>query len=743
MAERQCQRVEADFTVVGAGIAGMIAAVSAARQGLRVALINDRPVPGGNASSEIGVAISGACHQSCNPSVYSKECGIMEELRNMITEYAASGGYGEFALLDAVFFDFLEREKNLVLYLNTTVMEVSEEKGEIISVRAYHSRSEQWFEFVSPLYADCSGDGILAFKAGARFRQGRDAKRDFGEFWAPEEGDSTTMGNTVFFEIEDMGHPVEYHRPAFAYDITQMEFMKWLDKKENFRSFGVSGKFWTLEIGGDRNIIKDNEEITMELRRLVFGIWDYVKNSGRYPNASNYALKRVYTMAGIRESRRFIGEYTLTETDIEEKRRFEDSVCIGGWPMDVHAPKGLYDEAPASHFIPVTSIYNIPYRCLYARDVKNLFLAGRNISATHIAMGSTRVMATCGCMGQAVGTAAALCAKESVNPGQVDIKALQRKLIADDQTIVGWSDCLAPELSKGWQVTASSEKICQAVREDKWISLDRNYGLSIPVQTERLDSVSVKVKNCGGKPEELSVDILEGRCRSSYLPEKRVKTVVVPVKAEHDGWLKLPLNAAPGEDGKVHFVLRKHPAFQICTSTERPLGVISHHYYTESEKRGYNHDSCPLAPACGYFAKDHKRIAPLCFCGLEPEQRLYRPENILNDYSRPYGQPNLWISAEGESQWISLHSDSPRRIEELQLLFDTGLDEEERRLEPAPTLVKSYSVEINGRVIYQKADNYYRLNRISLQENEVTDIRIRIESSHGGGEARIYALRLR
>ena len=735
--------VERDFTVIGAGIAGMFAAISAARRGLTVALVNDRPVPGGNASSEIGVGISGACHQIYNPSIYARECGLMEELRGRLTRYS-NGGYGRHALLDAVYTDMLTGEPNITVYYNTVVQDAAVQDGCITAVHGYHTKSDIWYDFVSPFYADCSGDGVVAFKAGAAYMQGRDSKADFGEFWAPEEANLNTMGNTLLFETEDMGHPVEFSPPDFAYDISKMDFIRWIDNPKNFRGFNIHGSHWTFEVGGHWDILKDSSKIAADLRCLIYGIWDYVKNSGKYPQAANYALKRVHTMEGTRESRRFIGDHILTENDIEQFVKFEDAVCIGGWPMDIHAPMGIYDPAPASHFIPVRSIYNIPYRSLYTRDVKNLFLAGRDISASHLALGSTRVMATCGCMGQAVGTAAAFCKQDGVYPAKVNVKALQAALIRDDQSIVGFCENLDPGLFEGWSIEASSEKICENPAATALSPLHWHTGISLPVVTETLESISLQLMNSTQGEEKLTVDVLCGSVLESYLPEEKIRTLEFTVPAGFDGWMPLRVDAPRGRDGKVHLVLRQNEALSVYTADTFPHSVITARYYTGDMREGYDHDTHPLDAACGYIGKDHKMagakyVPPLCFRDLVPAQPVYRAENVLNGYSRPYGAPNLWISAAGKGQWLRLHSDTPKRIEELQLIFDTGLNTEERRYFDAPELVKDFVLTVNGKT-FAVADNHDRLHRFMIGE-EVTDISLKILDTCGENAAHLYAVR--
>ena len=199
----------------------MIAAVSAARKGLKVALINDRSVPGGNASSEIGVVIQGSSHHGLNYSVYAKETGLIDELRSKLDYAVSYCGYDVAAVCDAVFLDFLYAEPNLTLYLNTVVTDVAMNEGEIAFVGAYQMRQDEKLKFVAPLYADCTGDAVIAYKAGADIAMGGEAQNEFGEKSADQKPQTWTMGNTLYFEIEDVGHPVTFVRPAFAHDVSK------------------------------------------------------------------------------------------------------------------------------------------------------------------------------------------------------------------------------------------------------------------------------------------------------------------------------------------------------------------------------------------------------------------------------------------------------------------------------------------------------------------------------------------
>ena len=213
-------KLKADLLVAGAGISGMCTAISAARKGLSVILINDRSVLGGNASSEIGVVIQGASHHGLNPAIYAKENGIIEEIRLRLAHYYNQGGYGKYAVLDAVFFDMIYNEENINLLLNTVVCECEMKDGLIDKVFAVHSVNSEKYEIKADIYVDATGNGTLAYEAGAEFMIGREGKDEFGEFWAPEKHDDFTMGNSIYFETEDTGKPCSFKAPDFAYDIS-------------------------------------------------------------------------------------------------------------------------------------------------------------------------------------------------------------------------------------------------------------------------------------------------------------------------------------------------------------------------------------------------------------------------------------------------------------------------------------------------------------------------------------------
>ncbi|PQP90132.1 FAD-dependent oxidoreductase, partial [Paenibacillus sp. AR247] len=395
------ETIRSDVTVVGGGLAGVCAAIAAARLGSQVVLVNNRPVLGGNSSSEVRVWVCGATAHGINR--YARETGIMGEL---FVENQYRNPEGNPYLWDLVILEAVRAEPNITLLLNTDVHEVEadgpEENRTIRSVTGWMMGSERRIRMESPVFLDCTGDGLVGFMAGARYRIGREAYREYGEAWAPEEADGITLGSTLLFYTKDAGHPVRFVPPSFAKDITQTP----IPIKRVIRSGDSGCHYWWIEWGGELDTVHDNEVIRDELWSVIYGIWDYIKNSGRF-DAETMTLEWVGSIPGKREYRRFVGDYVLNQNDIIAQEPFPDRIAFGGWSIDLHPPQGMYAEASGSKHMHADGIYHIPYRSLYSANVSNLLFAGRNISASHVAFGTTRVMATCAVMGEAAGTAAA------------------------------------------------------------------------------------------------------------------------------------------------------------------------------------------------------------------------------------------------------------------------------------------------------------------------------------------------
>ncbi len=420
---------EPDICIVGGGLTGLCAALAAARHGARVLLMHERPVLGGNASSEVRMHICGADRHGRLPNL--RETGILEEIR---LENARRNPTQSYSIWDALLYEKARFQPGLELLLNTTCQTAQMEGQRITSVTGWQLTTETYHTVRAGLFIDCSGDAILAPLAGAEFRMGREGRAEYGESIAPEQPDSYTMGLSCMFMARRYDGPQPFEPPAWAYDFPNDEDLPYASTEgHNWPAYG----YWWIELGGDRQGLYGAEEVRDELLRIVFGVWDHVKNHGDH-DAGNWALDWVQFLPGKRESRRYIGEHVLTQGDIEAEGRFDDTVAYGGWTMDDHHPAGFWAVKlgqPATIFHPCPSPYGIPYRSLYSRNVENLMCAGRSASCTHTAMSSTRVMGTCCSMGQAVGTAAAIAVRDGLTPRQVGarrMRELQQMLLYDD-----------------------------------------------------------------------------------------------------------------------------------------------------------------------------------------------------------------------------------------------------------------------------------------------------------------------
>ncbi len=439
---------EADLCVIGGGIAGMFAAIAAARHGARVVLMHDRPVLGGNASSEIRMWVSGAGTRVRD----LQETGLLEEL---MLENMYRNPRRNWSVWDALLYEKVRFEENIDLLLNCSCCDAKVRGGHIESVKGFQLTTYTWHEVHAAIFADCSGDSILAPLTGAEYRVGREAKAEYGEEFGLDEADPHTMGSSILIQCRETDHPVSYTPPAWAYDFPDDDAMH--NKPHNL--YAMNTNFYWIELGGLQNTIDDAETIRDELLKIAFGVWDHMKNHGDH-GAENWELEWVGFLPGKRESRRYLGDYVLRQQDVENCTAFPDTVAYGGWQIDNHLPGGFYMDAKGSkggaHLQKrrLSEPYPIPLRSLYSRNIDNLMFAGRNISATHVGISSTRVMGTCGVCGQAVGTAAAIAAKAGMLPRQ----AAQEK-IGEIQDALLEDDCFLPGLRRKISPLAASAKL--------------------------------------------------------------------------------------------------------------------------------------------------------------------------------------------------------------------------------------------------------------------------------------------
>ena len=408
-----------DLVVVGGGVAGISAAVSAARLGCKVALVNDRPVLGGNNSSEVRVHLGGRI-----------ESGPYKELGNLQKEFGPTrGGNAQPA-------DYYEDDKkaaivaaepNITLYANYRAVDVQMEGQVIRGVVVKQIESGQELSLRAPLFSDCTGDGTVGYLAGADYRMGRESRDAFGESTAPEKADQMTMGASVQWYSEETKQASAF--PHFSYGV---EFNEANCEK-------VTMGEWTWETGMNRDQIRDFEQIRDYGLLVVYSNWSYLKNRMKENDLyRNRKLGWVAYISGKRESRRLMGDYILKEDDLRRHVVHEDGTAASTWSIDLHYPDPKNTEHfPGTEFKSIAEHitiypYPIPYRCLYSRNVENLFMAGRDISVTHVALGTVRVMRTTGMMGEVVGMAASLCKQHHIRPRAAyqhhleELKALMR-----------------------------------------------------------------------------------------------------------------------------------------------------------------------------------------------------------------------------------------------------------------------------------------------------------------------------
>lgn len=423
--------INCDLCVIGGGLSGSFTALEAARNGAKVVLMQDRPMLGGNASSEIRMWVRGAKGR------FDRESGLISELEERNIYYNPTLSH---SLFDAALYGMLNENKNITMLLNTSCLDAKAKDGKIVSVTGWQLTTYTYFTVKASIFADCSGDSILAPLVGAEYRHGREGKDEYGEELAQNIADTKTMGMSVILAARETDGPVKFTPPPFANvypddSCFEGDSMQNIHAQLRSHKIGTSGgNLWWVELGGEGDTVHDADRVRSELLAAIYGVWDHIKNRGDH-GMENWDLEWVGFLPGKRESRRYIGEYVLTEKDIKSGGHFDDEIAYGGWPMDDHNPYGMKkneEQSIPSVMIPVAEPYGIPLRCLYSKNIENLMFAGRNISVTHVALSSTRVMATCALLGQAAGAAAAVSLKYGVTPREAakcHIREIQKILM--------------------------------------------------------------------------------------------------------------------------------------------------------------------------------------------------------------------------------------------------------------------------------------------------------------------------
>ncbi|MFT4093268.1 MAG: FAD-dependent oxidoreductase [Niabella sp.] len=731
----------ADLAIVGGGMSGVCAAITAARQGLKVILVQDRPVLGGNASSEVRLWILGATSHMGNNNRWSREGGVIDEI---LTENTYRNPEGNPVILDMILLDKVTQENNITLLLNTAVYEAEKADADTIkSIKAFCSQNATEYKIDALLFCDASGDGILGFLSGAAFRMGAEFREDFNELMAPDAAYGELLGHSLYFYSKDTGRPVQFHPPAFALDVTK--------EVPRFKSFNAKEhgcKLWWVEHGGRLDTVHDTEKIKWELWKVIYGVWDYIKNSGNFPEAENYTLEWVGMIPGKRESRRFEGDYILNQRDLVEQHTHEDAVAYGGWSIDLHPADGVFSERSPCNQWHSKGIFQIPYRCYYSRNIQNLFLAGRIISVSHVAFGATRVMATCAYGAQAVAVAALFCLKHKKLPAELYrqgyLPALQRALIKTGQYIPGVS--LQDEQDLAGEAQLSSSSVLQFSGFDRGRILYKSLTVSaaqlLPLAAGKVPVFNLPVKAVSNTV--LKAALHKSSKKGNFTPDVLLASIEIPVNTGKQE-ISINFDTAIDEAQYVFISFLVNEEVALAYSEQRITGLLS---VFNGVNKAVSNNGKQVAPEgsgvdsfefwCPQRRPEGQNIA----LTLSEPLNVFNTEHICNGTDRPTTSPNAWVADPADpSPGVELVWSEAKAIRKIDLIFDTDMDhamESVLMTHPEtvmPFCVRNYHIEDEqGAVVYEKKGNYQTRNEIVLEAPVQTN-RLKIVLQHPSADA--------
>lgn len=665
--------ISCGLVVVGGGLAGLCCAITAARAGVGVTLVQDRPVLGGNASGEVRLWILGATSHMGNNNRWAREGGVIDEL---LVENLYRNPEGNPLMVDALLLEMVAGEKNIRLLLNTAAFEVAKDGPDRIrSVRAFCSQNSTLYDVEAPLFCDASGDGVVGFLAGAAFRIGAEGRDEFGEAIAPLEANRELLGHTIYFYSKDVGRPVEYIPPSFA-----LRDIRAIPRFRQFNAKDIGCRLWWIEWGGKLDTIHQSEEIKWELWKVVYGVWDHIKNSGEFPEAANLTLEWVGAIPGKRESRRFEGDYMLSQADLVGQVDHPDAVSFGGWAIDLHPADGVYSPQDGCSQWHTKGVYGIPFRCFYSRNIENLFLAGRILSASHVAFGSTRVMATCAHGGQAVGMAAAMCLEKEVNPrelGQFHLPDLQRRLLLSGQHIPRVALRDPADLAGAARIECSSQLVLGGLPEDGGLrALDFAGGMMLPVRSGQAPTVTYFVDVA--EDTTLEARLLVSSSPDNHTPDCELGCLRIPLGAGVNRPVELAFDASIPRDCYAFYVLTANPAIVVHLSEQRLTGVLSvwQKFNRAVAKSARQEPPTDIGvDAFDFWLPERRPGGKNLACRINPPLRVFGVENLRNGIDRPTSQPNAWVADfAADTPEVRLAWDRPQAITRVELVFDTDLD---------------------------------------------------------------------
>jgi FAD dependent oxidoreductase len=719
---------KSDLVVIGGGLAGLCCAIAAARDGITVTLVQDRPVLGGNASSEVRLWTLGATSHMGNNNRWSREGGIIDEI---LVENMYRNKEGNTLIFDTILLEKVINEKNITLLLNTSVYDVKKSDANTISqVIGFCSQNSTTYELSATLFCDASGDGIVGFQAGAAFRMGAETVEEFGEKFAPDISYGELLGHTIYFYSKNVGAPVKYVAPEFALkDITKIPRYKVLNDKD----FGC--RLWWLEYGGRRDTIHESEDIKWELWKVVYGVWDYIKNSGEFPDSENLTLEWVGTIPGKRESRRFEGLYMIKQQDLVNQVQFDDAVSFGGWAVDLHPSDGVYDSKPGCTQYHSKGIYQIPLRTMISKNISNLFLGGRIISATHVAFGSTRVMATTALSGQAVGYAAAQCVKNKILPADLleenQIRKLQQTLSVNGQSIPGIAINKTENLVNSAKISTSSTfKLDSLKPNGNWFNLNIGVAQLLPLEANTKYNYSFSF--VAKEATKVQVDLRTSERMGSYTPDAILESKTLELVAGEQE-ISFSFDTVLTQNQYAFITFLSNELVAIRQTEQRLTGLVS---VFNAVNKAVNNNGKQTPPdnigidSFEFWIPQRRPNGQNLAFSISTAIELYKSENLCNGFVRPYLGTNAWAAELTDSQpKITLEWNEAKEINSIKLFFDTDYDHAmESSLMGHPESVmpfcaRSYKIiDQNGNLVYEMKANHQTINTIVLRESLRTNM---------------------
>ena len=739
------EQLSADLVVIGGGLGGTCAAITAAREGLKTILVQDRPVLGGNASSEVRLWVLGATSHMGNNNRWAREGGVMNEI---LEENLYRNRQGNAIIFDTILLEKCLLEENLTLLLNTAAFEVEKSaqgNGDTISaVHAFCSQNSTRYHLSAPYFCDASGDGIVGFMAGAAFRMGAESKEEFGEGFAPDASYGELLGHSLYFYTKDTGTPVNFTAPSWA--------LKDITKIPRYRQFNTNMQgcnFWWIEYGGRLDTVHETETIKWELWKVVYGVWDHIKNSGEFPDAETLTLEWVGHIPGKRESRRFEGDYMIRQQDVIDQTHFKDAVAHGGWAIDLHPADGVYSEKPGCTQWHSKGTYGIPYRCYYSQNINNLFLAGRIISATHVAFGSTRVMATCGAGGQAVGTAAALCKKHHCSPRDLSsgekLTELQTRLQRSGQFLPGIADEDSADLARQANISVSSSlELATLKGDDDWLPLEHAQAMLLPLASGPCPDFTLDLKT------DTDATLLVSLCRAekpgNFTMDECLQELELELKA---GSSQVPISFQTEiTRAGYHFLkISEHPAVQVRLSSQRLSGILAvsssfNKAVATTNKQSPTEDIG--VESFEFWLPQRRPKGKNIALTIEPPLSPFGPENLVTGPARPTDQPNAWIADPADQQAkVELNWQQPVSLQHICLEFDPDWDHPIESVlmthpeEVSPFMVKDFDlIDASGNTLAAVRDHHSGHFSLDLPEAiTTTSLTLQILATHGNPAA--------